>query len=361
MKAAISQIIKIINTFFFKVVKLGDNPHLKGKVLKHMHSQSFPYRGVFIPSVPEEAKTSLQMYANRLKEEYIYTYSGRVIIEPVFGWSIIAYRNLVKESVYSFNDEVKVPFPSIAQYFKPTKKVVTVDSAVVVRLGWFNYWHFFNDILGAILLLRKEGLLQSNVSILIPEGLSKMSYFIQSLELSDELRSYNWVVQDENTYVESSSTIYCRVLDNHRKQFDEVIKLFEPYLVKRATAAKIFVTRRGTKLRRLENFCEIEELVQSYGYTVIACEELSLKEQIEVFHNASHIIGVHGAGLTNIIFRRSQQLNLLEIFPENNIPPNFFWLSASYGFSYNAVVGSKEVNGSFYLDPLKLESLLLGK
>ena len=65
---------------------------------------------------------------------------------------------------------------------------------------------------------------------------------------------------------------------------------------------------------------------------------MSIAEQIELFYDADYVIGVHGAGLVNIIF--SSQINVLEIFPTSYVIPHYFYLSKSYfGFkSYKVYI-----------------------
>jgi len=68
-------------------------------------------------------------------------------------------------------------------------------------------------------------------------------------------------------------------------------------------------------------------------------EELTLDEQIDLFYNSSHVIGIHGAGLTNIIYRYGAEMSLIELFPPNNIPPHYYWLSKLMKYKYQAIVG----------------------
>jgi capsular polysaccharide biosynthesis protein len=50
---------------------------------------------------------------------------------------------------------------------------------------------------------------------------------------------------------------------------------------------------------------------------------LTLEEQIDLFSNATHVIGVHGAGLTNLIHARTAAV--LELFAENHgLRPDYF-------------------------------------
>lgn len=69
-----------------------------------------------------------------------------------------------------------------------------------------------------------------------------------------------------------------------------------------ATPAKIFIDRRGSPLRKLEN--ENELIAALPGFTPVRLETLTIEQQIRLFANAEIIVAPHGAGLTNIGFCR---------------------------------------------------------
>jgi hypothetical protein len=60
--------------------------------------------------------------------------------------------------------------------------------------------------------------------------------------------------------------------------------------------------KRNTKYRNIYNYEEIENMLLKKGFKTIVMESFSLEAQINFYFNASCIIGIHGAGLTNIIY-----------------------------------------------------------
>jgi capsular polysaccharide biosynthesis protein len=62
-------------------------------------------------------------------------------------------------------------------------------------------------------------------------------------------------------------------------------------------------------------------------------------EQVETFARASHVVAVHGAALTNLIFRKNAPLSLLEIAPGQLPLPYYFYLCRKYGFEYRLMIG----------------------
>lgn len=81
-------------------------------------------------------------------------------------------------------------------------------------------------------------------------------------------------------------------------------KVIESYKIESSpkTQKKIFLSRKSNFLQRLSNEVEIAEMFSRYGYKIVYPEELSLKEQVELFSQASIVVGTTGAALTNIIY-----------------------------------------------------------
>jgi capsular polysaccharide biosynthesis protein len=112
-------------------------------------------------------------------------------------------------------------------------------------------------------------------------------------------------------------------------------------------------------------------MLQKYSFECIDADRLTIEQQIRIFSEAAFVVGIHGAGLTNMIFRYPYQMNVLEILPDAPerfaIPPHYFLLSGIFGFQYNAVMGStyvKKLNKSFTMNAAELELALqtmLGK
>jgi len=78
-----------------------------------------------------------------------------------------------------------------------------------------------------------------------------------------------------------------------------------------------------------------------------------------LFSDASDVIAIHGAGISNIIFRKGHALRLLEIFHINDyLPFHYIMLASIFGFNYQALRGTqgeKSGTGGFYLNPQKIQ------
>ncbi len=102
---------------------------------------------------------------------------------------------------------------------------------------------------------------------------------------------------------------------------------------------RIFVARKGT--RAIRNHAQIEEKLTGLGYTTIYPEEHPIADQFRLFDRATHIVGIHGAGLSPICYRATDrpQLQFVEILPAAHMT-NFFRVAADQiGATYAAVRG----------------------
>lgn len=84
--------------------------------------------------------------------------------------------------------------------------------------------------------------------------------------------------------------------------------------VDKSLPRRIFLSRRQASSRRLDPNVE-EQLVQltsQFGFTTVVLEDLSFREQIMLFRNATHIISPHGAAFTNLLFK-PERARVLEI------------------------------------------------
>ena len=55
-------------------------------------------------------------------------------------------------------------------------------------------------------------------------------------------------------------------------------------------------------MRKLVNESEIKSRLEKVGFQSVKLSNISLENQIQIFKNAEIIVGLHGAGFTNLIF-----------------------------------------------------------
>jgi capsular polysaccharide biosynthesis protein len=65
---------------------------------------------------------------------------------------------------------------------------------------------------------------------------------------------------------------------------------------------RLYVSRAGTSRRRIANEDELITMLSGHGFEIVHPETLTVRDQIDLFSRASHIVGATGAGMTNMLF-----------------------------------------------------------
>lgn len=107
-------------------------------------------------------------------------------------------------------------------------------------------------------------------------------------------------------------------------------------------ASRIYVSRRKSPKRALDNERDLEVALERVGYRIVFAEDLSLRDQMALFASADVIVSPHGAGLANIVWSRHGAL-LVEIFPADAFNDCYARLAGRLGINYdhfNCVAGS---------------------
>lgn len=310
-----------------------------------------PYAHLTTENFPEKAQKSFNEYNKSEYVEYLYVYKKPCIIEPEYGWLVLPHHIVLQES-FSYSEDFKVPLYS--NYKKALQKKVYIDTVINLRYYFQNYWHFVHDVCGQITFLDNLGI-DVSIPVLVPHNVLNIPFIKEIFAIHPQLRRRTWIMHEYNTVIVAKEVYLPRQMRHERKYFDAFLDAIQFAIPISNKPNKLFVTRSKKRWRALINNDEIEKIALDNGYTIIDSEELSVVEQFEIFSRATHVIGIHGAGLTNCIFRRGQHLRITEIFPSDGIPPHYYWLAHEYGFDYDVLVGGdSDENKHFYLQPEKL-------
>jgi capsular polysaccharide biosynthesis protein len=103
---------------------------------------------------------------------------------------------------------------------------------------------------------------------------------------------------------------------------------------------RIIIRRPGATGRRsLENESDVLTALASLGFRGYVLEDLSFQEQVDLFYDAEVVVGVHGAGLANLLF--TPHCKVVELFSTVAVVPHYLFLCASLGHEYTCVVGDR--------------------
>ena len=98
--------------------------------------------------------------------------------------------------------------------------------------------------------------------------------------------------------------------------------------------SRLYIPRRAGGWRCVRNDEQVARTLESRGFTTVRPETLSLREQVRLFARSSMIVGLHGAGLTNVLFApRASVLELIGSYGGGE----FYSLAAALGNPYAAM------------------------
>ena len=110
------------------------------------------------------------------------------------------------------------------------------------------------------------------------------------------------------------------------------------------SSGRIYITRNLGSNRRIVNEDELLELLNKLGFITVYFEKMSMLEKVALMSRAEVVIGVCGAGLTNLVFA-NPGTKVIEIFAPNYIHFTYYILSHQLGLEYYYLVGDTlEIN-----------------
>ena len=108
------------------------------------------------------------------------------------------------------------------------------------------------------------------------------------------------------------------------------------------SAKKIYISRlKSTRSPEFEK--GLVEILEREGWKILHLEDLSVKEQIIEFSSASIVCGVHGAGLSGIVWMDSNT-KVIELSPRGRHVPCFSRLSSRLGIQHELVIFEEPSN-----------------
>jgi capsular polysaccharide biosynthesis protein len=114
---------------------------------------------------------------------------------------------------------------------------------------------------------------------------------------------------------------------------------------------RLYISRADARARKIANESEVTACLRRSGFTEIIAADLSFDEQVDLFRHASHVVSIHGAGLTNIVFC-PPGAHILEFFHPLYGSWAYGVLSAALSLDYRPFIGCDALSDDqLYNDP----------
>jgi capsular polysaccharide biosynthesis protein len=239
-------------------------------------------------------------------------------------------RHLRRKKAFTKFEKVRLYYNRLIDRTKSKR----IDQAIWITDGWSKgYFHWFGDVLPILLLLKEKGV---DGVIVIPSQVASMNYVAESLKALD----VEFVTIDDDVLFKIKRLIVSDLIaPSGNFKPDLMLKLSsrikKHYSVKDHPFRKIFISREHAKRRRLVNGLKFEQKLKERGFEIVQMEDLSFGSQVALMSEAKVVMGIHGAGLTNMIFM-PRGSKVIEMRAEKDHHNNcYFALADALGLDYS--------------------------
>lgn len=207
-----------------------------------------------------------------------------------------------------------------------------------------NYFHWFLD--GLTRLMHLEAFPQ-DTRILIPGGLP--AFAIRSLEMLN-LQDRTIAVGKEDDLLIGNYWFAGPTMLSGCPDITGVTWLRERFLSepsRSAPSSLIYVNRQSDR-RLCRNAGELRDWFARRGWNIVDPGRLTLDEQISIFRNARAVAGIHGGGLTNLLWMPAGA-RVLEIMPSRRRNACYAGISLCAGLDHHVWVLPSDRLGNLHV------------
>lgn len=174
---------------------------------------------------------------------------------------------------------------------------VGIERAIWCTDEWSHgYFHWFVDVLQRYFSVEYH----DDYVLLLPQRYAEIAYVTESLKwlkISHRFIGPKEIVHVGKlvlpTYYKPRGTVF-KSLINH---IASVVK--HDGNIERS---RVYISRKYAHRRKVSNEDEVFQVMDCQGFRIVYLEQLSWLEQLGILKKTSIIVGLHGAGLTNMLF-----------------------------------------------------------
>jgi hypothetical protein len=304
-------------------------------------------------------------------ERFGYT-NGPAYVDPQTGLIVEEPARLLRYGKIDIHSVLPPSFPAFCKARLRQAEIRDVGEVIKLRdSAEVNYYHFMIDIIGGSLRLADELGLFPGLPILMGRRVFEERRYCRDVIRLMEISEEQIIFQDNRPgsawWARSERLCFA---DPPRRSLENLRYLWRALRVPDSDTAskrRIFLIREPKYGRGIKNLDQVVEVANRFGFEIFGTADMSIEQQRDVFSEARYVIGVHGAGLTNLFFRKNAACSLLEIFPPsvNHPRSHFYFMAEVLGFHYDLLLGPGGGNrapldykGNFDIDIANLTSAI---
>lgn len=178
-----------------------------------------------------------------------------------------------------------------------------IDQPALLLGGLPNYYHNTVEFLSSLAVAETLGV-NRNLPLVVNDDLAPFQ--IEQLGLLGYSKDQLIRVKDDQPVRFSQLTVPSRLVRGGRWMDPMMPRWFRQRLATTSSpslhARKLYLSRAGSMHRRVDNEEELAAMLRQHGYEIVHPEQLSVREQVDLFAGASHLVAAAGEGLTNMLF-----------------------------------------------------------
>jgi len=231
------------------------------------------------------------VYLCELKEAYVSPYG--VVFK---NWKV------VKESLYSMFVKNNFHLSFYKKIFLNKVKKIPGTSVVAHHAFYTNYYHFTSEALPRLYLIRN---LAPEVNLIIHEAAPK---FVKEYVALFNFKHIVFIKDNELALTEK--VIFPTFTALGLSQNGELMKEMALWIKNRINPKfnylknfqNVYISRQKAAYRKLLNENELISLIEDYDFKIVNLEDYTVAEQIYLLSQTKNLIGVQGAGMTNLLY-----------------------------------------------------------
>ncbi len=318
------------------------------------------------PFIPPRIAASYRQWYRSEQIQQIVRVRGEVLIEPTTGWPM-GQGNALYSSLFPSGLSPFLPVPPYQTIWRkaPMERLGKVISLRCSVEG--GYSHFYTDLIAQMALLDRAGIPLGEYTLVIAKKVAESAYGKFLLAHVPLFKQVKTIHAQGDAFIACDEAIFVNAFGNstNSEVFLDVVeqaKAVHPISTVRGER-RIFLVRGKHRRRTMSNGDAIFDIVKAKGFEAVDADTLSLPEQIETFAHARHVVGIHGAGLMNILYRHPAHMSLFEIAEPmvreaHSLNGQYHNLAVALGFDYGCTMGqvANAHDHSFYLPPDQFEA-----
>lgn len=273
-------------------------------------------------------------------DAYIFSHEYEVLL-PASHVLSLQHACILRDTVFSFrNARFYWPYthfiePGIKSKLSRFKlfrhKPLRIPRACWISNQWSaGYFHWLTDALPRLLALRDR---IGDMPVLLPERYANLGFVRESLTMLgvnafyfDPLRAYLVEELLLPSHIAPTGNYNAEIIRQLRSMLTPGLKPLP--------SRRVYISRKKARFRKILNEEALEKLLELFNFEIHCFEDYSFVQQIEIMNATQTLIGLHGAGLTNMMFMQ-QGTRVFELRNAFDISNNcYFSLASALDIAY---------------------------